>query len=121
MDDRVKKAIEFANYRISLFNIKENIKIKVDGMLTYAVNGGLFRATPELITFTKLIIETGEPNAVMIDVNGNPIEITDLEGFYSELLDRYFQATNYYHVEYSKLKKARSIRDQIKEVFEEEV
>lgn len=119
MDDRIKKAIEYSNYRISLFNIKENIKVKVDTMLTHGVNGGIFKATIDLISFVKLVIDSGKSSAVFIDINGNPVEITNLTDFYSELMDRYFRATNYYNVEYSKLRKARSIKDQFEEIFKE--
>ena len=120
MDDRIKKAIEFANYRKSLFNSKENLKIKVDSILTHATNGGLFKSSPELISFVKLIIDSGKESIVLIDVNGNPIEITDLSVFYEDLLDKYFRATNLYHAEYTKLKKARSVKDQMAEIFSEE-
>lgn len=119
MDERIQKALEFSSYRVSLFNIKENIKLKVDSMLGYAINGGLFKANPELISFVKMIIDSGRPAAVFIDINGNPIEISDLQSFYENLMDRYFKATNYYHVEYSKLRSARSVRDQFKEIFPE--
>lgn len=120
MDDRLKKAIEFSNYRVSLFNSKENIKIKVDSMLTYAINGGVFKASIELINFTRLVTDTGRDSVVLIDINNNPIEITNVTDFHDELMSRYFQATNYYHTEYMKLKKARSVKDQFTEIFSEE-
>lgn len=120
MDERVKKAIEFSNYRVSLFNIKENIKLRVDSMLTHAVNGGVFKSTPELITFVKLLIDSEKTTVVLIDSNGNPIEINNLEDFYDDLVDKYFQATNYYHVEYTALKKARSVKAQFDEIFSED-
>jgi len=121
MDERIQKALEFSSYRLSLFNIKENIKLKVDSMLNYAVNGGLFKSSPELISFVKLVIDSNRSVAVFIDINGNPIEISDLQNFYENLMDRYFQATNYYHVEYSKLREARSVKDQFREIFSEVV
>lgn len=119
MDERIKKALEFANYRTTLFNTKENIKLKVETILTHAVNGGIFRSTLELINFTKLLIDQGRETVVLIDINGNPIEITDIPGLHDILLDKYFRATNYYHVEYSKLKKARSVQDQLSDLFSE--
>lgn len=119
MDDRLKRAIEFANYRVSLFNSKENIKLKVDTMLTYAVNGGIFKATVDLINFTKLVIDLGHDSVVLIDINGNPVEITDIPVFHAEILSKYFEATNYYNIEYSKLRRARTIRDQFPGLFED--
>lgn len=120
MDDRLEKALEFANYRVGLFNQKENIKLKMETMLSYGINGGIFKATPELISFITLISSHGKDTVVLIDINGNPIEITDLDLFKNELLSRYFEATNYYHVEYTKLRKARSVKDQYSELFKEE-
>ena len=120
MDDRLKRAIEFANYRVSLFNSKENIKLKVDTMLTHAVNGGIFKATVDLINFTKLVIDLGHDSVVLIDINGNPVEITDVPGFHTEMLSKYFEATNYYNVEYRNLRRARTIRDLLPDLFEEE-
>ena len=121
MDDRLQKALEFSNYRVSLFNIKENIKIKVDTLLTYAINGGIFKATTDLITFTKFIVDTGRNTAVIIDINQNPIEILDILSFHNELVSKYFEATNYYNVEYSKLKKSRSVLSQYSDLLDENI
>jgi hypothetical protein len=111
MDDRLKKALDFANYRITLFNTKENIKLKVDSMLTHATNGGMFKVTIELINFTKLLLDMEQDAVVLIDVNGNPIEIDDIQQFHSSLLNKYFQATNYYYTEWTKIKGVRAVKD----------
>jgi hypothetical protein len=112
MDERLKSALEFSKYRVNHFNIKENIKLKVDGMLTYAINGGIFKIDRDLIAFVKIILEENKPVVVLIDTNGNPIEIADIRVFYDEILSKYFEATNFYIVEYTKLKKAKSSIDQ---------
>jgi hypothetical protein len=120
MDERLSKALEFSNFRVSLFNKKENIRLKMDTMLSYATNGGLFKSTPELISFIKIIIDSGKDEIVLVDVNGNPIEITDIPKFYNELMSRYFQATNFYYVEYEKIRKARSVKATFAEMFDED-
>ena len=120
MDERLSKALEFSNFRVSLFNKKENIRLKMDTMLSYATNGGLFKSTPELISFIKIIIDSGKDEIVLVDVNGNPIEITDIPKFYNELMSRYFQATNFYYVEYEKIRKARSVKVTFAEMFDED-
>jgi|FreactcultureFD7_1027221.scaffolds.fasta_scaffold11862_3 hypothetical protein len=112
MDERLQKALDASNFRLNLLNTKANIKLKVETMTTVAVNGGIFKASRELITFTKLIIDKGHNSVVLLDENENPIEILDLLKFHDDLLDCYFSATNYYNTEYSKLKKARSSADQ---------
>lgn len=109
MEDRLKKAIEFSNYRISLFNKKEEIKTKVKSMLTYGYNGGIFKIDPGLICFVKLILDQGKDYAVLIDGNENPIEIPDLKTFYDTIFTKYFESNNHYHSEYEKLKKARTV------------
>lgn len=109
MEDRLKKAIEFSNYRIGLFNKKEDIKSRVSSMLTYGHNGGIFKINQTLISFVKLIIDHGKDRAVLIDNNENPIEIADLKSFYETIFTKYFEANNYYHSEYERLKKARSV------------
>lgn len=119
MDDRLSKALEFSNFRISLFNKKENIRLKMDSMCSYAVNGGIFKADPQTITFVKLVLDSGRDQVVLLDINGNPIEITDIKLLYEELTSRYFQATNFYHVEYDKIKKARSVKSLFSEIFTE--
>ena len=110
MDDRLQKALEFSRYRVSLFNRKEDLKIKLKSMLTYAHNGGVFAIDQSLITFVDLLVKQGRDAFVLIDNNGNPIEIVDPQGFLAEIFSRYFEATNLYHSEYTKLKAARSVR-----------
>lgn len=109
MDDRLKKAIEFSNYRTSLFNRKEDIKVGFNSMLNHGHNGGVFRITPELISFVKLILDENKSSCVLIDSYGNPVEVSDLKSFYDLIFTKYFEATNYYNTEYTKLKKARSV------------
>lgn len=109
MDERLEKALEFSNYRMGLFQRKEDLKLAIQNALTYAYNGGIFKISRELINFVKLIIDEGKQRAVLIDSNGNPIEIIDLHKFYEDAFDKYFEATNLYHDEYTRLKSARSV------------
>lgn len=109
MDERLEKALEFSKYRIALVNRKEDLKIKVNNLLLYAHNGGMFRVSQELISFVKLVLDQGKLRVVLIDDNKNPIEITDLQKFFDDIFSRYFEATNLYHAEYSKLRTARSV------------
>ena len=109
MDERLEKALEFSKYRIALVNRKEDLKIKVNNLLLYAHNGGMFRVSQELISFVKLVLDQGKLRVVLIDDNKNPIEISDLQKFFDDIFSRYFEATNLYHAEYSKLRAARSV------------
>jgi hypothetical protein len=110
MDDRLQKALDYSKYRISLFNRKEDLKVKLNTMLTHACNGGIFKIDRELINFVELLQRQGRDHVVLIDKNQNPIHITDISRFLDDIFSRYFEATNLYHSEYSKLKAARSVR-----------
>tara|TARA_B110000503_G_scaffold23073_1_gene35886 strand:+ start:1702 stop:1932 length:231 start_codon:yes stop_codon:yes gene_type:complete len=62
-----------------------------------------------LISFVQTLITQGHVKAVLLDVYNNPIEIVELDDFLDEILSRYFEATNEYHAEYSKIKKSRKV------------
>jgi hypothetical protein len=51
LDERLAEALKSANYRITLATQKENAKLKYQNDLIYSTNGGLFVASPELISF----------------------------------------------------------------------
>ena len=109
MSSKLTKALEFANYRTTL-NVQHNaLKAKVQTLLSYSLNGGTFEISQELISFVKLLMDKGYDNAVLLDVYNNPIQVEDLDEFLEEILSRYFEATNEYHAEYTKLRKSRKV------------
>lgn len=108
MAAKLTKALEFANYRITLNNQHHALKAKTQSLLSYSINGGTFTIDRPLITFCKTLLDSGKTSAVMLDIYDNPIKV-DLEDFYSEILSRYFEVTNEYYIEYEKLRKARSV------------
>ena len=113
MDEKLQRALDASNFRLNLLNLKENIALRVETLSIYAVNGGIFKVNRELISFVKIILDSEKTSVILIDDNNNPIEIQDIPAFYSAILDRYFQATNFYHVEYTKLKRMRSSHDML--------
>ena len=108
LDERLAEALKSANYRITLANQKENAKLKYQNDLIYSTNGGLFVASPELISFVTCLLSSGKDSAVLIDSKGNPIEIPNLTVFLEEITSRYYEATNEYLVEFKALQKSRS-------------
>jgi len=106
MSTKLTKALEFANYRVTLNNQRSALLAKVDSLLSYSINGGSFTIDLHLITFCKQLIDEGMKETVMLDIYKNPIKI-ELESFYEENRSRYFEVTNEYYVEYEKLRKAR--------------
>lgn len=109
MSNKLSKALEFANYRTTLNIQHNNMKSRVQTLLNYSVNGGTFSITHELISFVTTLINKDYSDVVLLDVYNNPIQIQDLENFLDELLSRYFEATNEYYADYTKLKQSRKI------------
>jgi hypothetical protein len=104
----LNKALEFANYRVTLNNQKAQLKAKTQNLLSYSINGGTFTIDIPLITFCKQLIDDGQKDVVLLDIYNNPIKV-DVDSFYEEIQSRYFEVTNDYYVEYEKLRKARKV------------
>ena len=77
------KALEFANYRVTLNNQQAQLKAKTQSLLSYSINGGTF-TIDILITFCKQLIEQGQTEVVIPDIYKNPIKI-EVESFYEEI------------------------------------
>jgi hypothetical protein len=105
MDERLRRAVEYADHHRSIGLQRKILKEKLDADLTIGYNGGIFKINQQLICFTQFFIDRGRvDNVPMIDINGNPIVITDLKEFQKIILDRYFSATGYYLAGFEKLK-----------------
>lgn len=110
MQEQLKKALEFSNYKQTFAIQRKILKEKIESKLTYGHNGGIFKINRELINFVQLLIDQGRMSGiVLMDINENPILIENVESFRDEIFDRYFTATNDYYEQYQKLKKSRSV------------
>ena len=110
MDERLKAALEFSNFKQSFAIKLKHLKEKIDANLTYGHNGGLFKIDRALLTFVQSLCQTGRiENVIILDNNENPIMIENLESFRDEIFDRYFSSTNEYYNEFKKLKTSRSV------------
>lgn len=109
MDDRLKKALEFSNYSLTIANQKKNIKNRVQQLQIVHHEGGIFRADQATVSFVKTMIDLGHTSAVIVDTKDNPIQIKFLQQFLETLMSSYISSTTEFHVEYEKLKKARNI------------
>lgn len=80
------------------------LRERIQNSLVFAFNGGMFKATPELISFitvwpaTSLYIE---------DIHCNPIHIVDKEFFLQKCQHHYQEQMNAWHNEYQELQKIR--------------
>ena len=110
MDERLKKALDFSKYMVTLNNQKRVLKEKFLESRIYYFNGGQFTITKELITFVGLLVNSKNvEDVVLTDDNSIPIKIEDLAKFYEDVTDCYFSASNSYHTKYNILKKQRSV------------
>lgn len=110
MDEKLEKALEFSNYRLTLNNQKQNLKTRMQTMMTIGYNSTLFTARIELINFVKQLIDLKVDQYIILDDNENPVLITDLTDFHSKLLSQYTEALNEFYVESEKLKKLRTTK-----------
>ena len=75
MSTRLTKALEFANYRVTLNNQQAQLKAKTQSLLSYSINGGTFTIDLTLITFCKQLINEDQNEVVLLDIYNNPIKI----------------------------------------------
>jgi hypothetical protein len=110
MDEQLKQALDFANYRQTFSIQKRTLKEKIEAKLAYGYNGGIFKIDRILIVFVQMVIDQGRTQGVpLLDANDNPIMIEDLLIFKDEIVDRYFTATLEYYEQHESLKKSRSV------------
>jgi hypothetical protein len=109
MDERLKKALDFSNYMITLSNQKRILLEQYNNDLIYYFNGGQFIVTTQLISFCQSLIQLKQTETILVDDNGTPVEVEVLEDFTKNIINVYFSASNRYLTEYNKLKKNRTI------------
>lgn len=109
MDEKLKNALDFSNYVITLNNHKRVLfeKYKNDSIFYY--NSGKFSITQQLISFCKTLCDLSQENMVLLDDDGLPVEISNIAEFTKTLINQYTLATNTYLLEYTKLTKNRSV------------
>ena len=110
MEERLEQALSFANYRQTLNNQLQKLKIRAGGMLIFAKNGGSFTINRELICFLDYLARSNKTNATLLDDNNTPVLIADVLEFQKEITNRYFEVTNDYLKEYQEIRKSRNVK-----------
>jgi hypothetical protein len=112
MDEKVEKAFDVANYIASLSNQRRVILEEFEQKTVYYINGGTFKITPELISFTNLMIHRGiVKDAAFIDANNFPVIVNDVNKFYDDVVNTYFNAVNEYATRFADIKNKRRVED----------
>lgn len=97
----------WANQRADFEATRLNLKEKISEELCVVYNGGLFKATMELITFLTIM---HEEELIIEDTFSNPVKINRLE--LVEKLNQAFKAAmNSWHYEFQKIRKVRKGKD----------
>jgi hypothetical protein len=109
MDERLRKALDFSNYMVTLNSQKRILKEKYQNDIVYYHSGGQFTVTQQLVSFCQSLLALHQTSTILIDDNDIPIEIDDLEKFANKLVSVYWIATNSYLIEYNKLKNNRTV------------
>lgn len=114
LDSRLEDAMQMSNYRITLANQLETARWKLKEQLTMSINGGTFNISPTMITFVYMHVCDSASSMILLDVNENPIEISDLPSFLDDIKDIYHEAHNDYLIECKRLRSARNTKSVIK-------
>ena len=109
MDTRLQEALDFSNYRLTLSTQIENLKIKLASDLLVTHANGIFTADMDRIALVERL-KTEYTDFPVIDDNGIPISIPNLDEFYKLLFGTYCTAMKAYADEYQKVAKARNIK-----------
>jgi uncharacterized protein YqkB len=112
MDERIEKAFAVANYMATLSNQRRIILEEYTQKLIYYINGATFEVSPELINFTKTMLDLEHTDDVaFLDSNKLPVIINDVQKFFDDITLIYFEATNSYAAKYAELRTKRKISD----------
>jgi len=116
MEPSLEQFLEFSNYRKNLEIQKKILKDKLMSGLTIGYEGGLFVIDHSLIVFVQFLVDRGRTeNIPILDINQNPILISDLKKFQDHIVETYFYTSNEYLLECNKLKSKRNIKDFLKD------
>lgn len=110
MDEKLQKALEFSNYRQTLNNQINQLKMRTQGELIYAKNGGAFTINRELICFFEYVVSKKFKEVAILDDNEIPVQITNPKEFLNDITVRYFEVVNDYHSEYQQIRKSRNVK-----------
>jgi preprotein translocase subunit Sec63 len=112
MDEKTEKAFAVANYMATLSNQRRIALEEYNQKLVYYINGATFKIDPNLINFTKTLLDLEYTSDVpFVDANGLPVVINNVQEFFDTILLQYITALNEYAVVYSEIKSKRKISD----------
>ena len=109
MDKRLKEALEYSNYRLTLATYKKNVLLRAEAIQLVSEAGGMFCSTENLIVWVDYLIRSSITQYIFVDVNKQPILIQDLVSFKDKLVDAHAKSMNLLYTENEKIKRARTV------------
>jgi len=109
MDEKLKAALDTANYMVTYNNQREMIKQEIKELLLYHENGHRFTINRELINFLNTVINMGHDEMVILDDFENPYMVDNTKKFLENIFGVYVESSNSYYYKFTELKKNRSI------------
>lgn len=110
MDERLEKALEFSNYRMTIENQKKNLKLRMETQQTFMHERGTWQADQQLLSFIQTLLTNDITSSVLQDSRGNPIALSNLKEFQEIAIGKYNESMNEFLMESNKLAKARNIK-----------
>ena len=112
MDERIEKAFAVANYMATLSNQRRIILEEYTQKLIFYINGATFKISPELINFTKTMLDLDYTEDVaFLDSNNFPVIINDVQKFFDDITLIYFESVNEYAAKYAGIRSKRKVSD----------
>lgn len=109
MDERLEKALDFANFLDTQNNQKRIFHKQYQENLIHYTNGCKFTVTPELINLCITADRFSKNEVVLVDDNNTPLTVTDPIEFAKELFGVYVFASRKYASDYESIKTSRSV------------
>ena len=88
---------------------RKQLRERIQASLVITYNGGMFKVTPELMSFVALWPVGDE--LFLEDIHSNPIKVPDPEFFLKQCRERYQEQMNEWHMEFERSKRIRKGRD----------
>lgn len=109
MDERLKAALDSANFMITFNNQRELIKQTFKENCLYHEGGRRFTINRELINFLSALQSRGlTEDVVVLDDMEIPYMVSNLEKFLDTIFDIYMESSNQYYLDITNLMKTRS-------------
>jgi hypothetical protein len=101
-------------------NQRRLLKDEIQERLIVGYNGGLFKADSHTIHFAKLLLEENKTKHPLLDMNGYPVMVDDMQDFYETVLGRFTEVVNEVWVDYQNISESKTVAELLDAEIEQE-